>query len=207
MTADWWLIGLTGALVLVGIIQIIVFMLQLTAFRNQARRLKETIDVMKDNAVRELRAYVHITGGCSVFHEGNAIRGRLRIKNSGKTPAFKLTISAFTHRAEFPLPPGGTATLFREAKETGTEIPRAGAAALGAGNVQQVEDDIVADLTPKQRDSLNADDIAFYVYGEITYDDVFGHQRQTMYCLFIRGRDAVSGGGSLGQYGEGNEAT
>jgi len=205
MTADWWLIGLTGALVLVGIVQIVVFMLQLTAFRNQASRLKETIEVMRDTAERQLRAYVHIAGGCSVFHEGKAIRARLNIKNSGQTPAYKLTITAFTHRGEFPLPPAGTSKLFREAEETATEILRAGAAALAADGVQSNENEIV--LTPKERESLNADAIAIYLRGEITYDDVFGHQRHTAFRLYIMGRDAASGGGPLRQYGEGNEAT
>src|SRR5262249_51372179 len=126
-------------------------------------------------------------------------------KKCGQTPAYNLTITAFTHTRAFPLPPAGTSKLCREAEETATEILRAGAAALAADGVQSNENEIV--LTPKERESLNADAIAIYLRGEITYDDVFGHQRHTAFRLYIMGRDAASGGGPLRQYGEGNEAT
>jgi hypothetical protein len=44
--------------VLIGVVTFFIFVLQLVAFTAQARRLRQTIDLMKDTTERQLRAYV-----------------------------------------------------------------------------------------------------------------------------------------------------
>jgi hypothetical protein len=82
---DWWMIGLTLALIGVGL-------LQLAAFIVQAWRLVQTIHVMKETAERQLRAYVSIKQfGISpmIDTQTNALTGwelRLVWQNTGATP-------------------------------------------------------------------------------------------------------------------------
>src|ERR1700736_1160530 len=52
---DWWMIGATLALVCVGLLQFVAFVVQ-------ARRLGQTINIMEGTAGRQLRAYVGLKG-------------------------------------------------------------------------------------------------------------------------------------------------
>lgn len=84
-SADWWSICVAGG-------TLVVLVLQLAAFICQARRLGQTIHVMKDTAERQLRAYVSLKEfGASpmVDIQTNALIAwelRLTWQNTGATP-------------------------------------------------------------------------------------------------------------------------
>jgi hypothetical protein len=91
---DWYMFGVTVVLAFIAVLQLIAFIVQ-------ARRLGQTIDVMKDTAQRQLRAYVFLDGiDLRRFNDAvpNISPWRFRIawKNTGSTRARRF-VSKVSH--------------------------------------------------------------------------------------------------------------
>jgi hypothetical protein len=78
--SDWWLVWLTAALVGVGAAQCFVFSWQ-------GWQLRRTVKTMDNTAIRQLRAYVLVSGGEIKFPKPGAPEAQIVLKNCGKTPA------------------------------------------------------------------------------------------------------------------------
>jgi hypothetical protein len=107
---DWWLIGLTAGLILVGLGQLYLFYVQLriikeslddakeaadvattaaVASKDQAETLKKSLALTRKTTDRQLRAYVGIISS-SARIDIKDLRVTLTVSNRGKTPAFNL---------------------------------------------------------------------------------------------------------------------
>jgi hypothetical protein len=75
-SADWWLVRLTGALALVGILQFLALIGQAIVFRIQAKALRESVDLTRDVAGRQERD-MH----ASITEAGRAAGAMERIAN------------------------------------------------------------------------------------------------------------------------------
>jgi len=151
----------------------------------------------------QLRAYVYVSRAeiINVTIEGNGVpEAKIFIKNYGPTPARKminisnmigphidpptlnLSIpdkSFASHRTRMDLPPS-------DSFSSTTRGPRP--------------------LTQEEKRGLANKQLAFYVYGEIRYRDIFGRKQWTKYRLMTGGPVGVSGSVLFGCE-EGNEAT
>lgn len=172
----------------------------LTLWRSSEKMWNATQDALRHaerTAERELRAYVHISGGEIKFEPLNAPTWHLTVKNFGKTPAYD--VRQWTHMwiEEYPLkvklpapdadfktacsilPPGG-----HEEMVCRRDPPIPGEALNLIGTVKGT----------------------VYIYGEIRYRDAFGEDRVTKYRL-LYGGPTPNRGGFLKPDSEGNEAT
>lgn len=122
----------------------------------------------------------------------------MRIQNTGKTPAFEvrnwgdICIKEHPLRSQLPTKPAGL---------------NANASILGPGIISTKRFTYFPLLTPKETSDLMAGTIAIYVYGEITYRDVFKKQHFTRYRLMHHIMGGVIGVSTDLSFAEdGNEA-
>jgi hypothetical protein len=164
--SDQWLVYLTGGLVFVGVVQVFVFSIQ-------AYWLRQTIDVMRDTATRQLRAYVSVPKSRLLNLTGPGLaQSHVIIRNAGQTPAYNLRHVGGL--ALGPIPPNVGADEFRGPTTV---------AVLAPGD--QVEQITAAgrELTDDDRNELRSGAKSIHVYGDIRYKDAFGHERFTRYRL------------------------
>lgn len=162
----------------------------------QAVALFFTIQVTRRTAQRQLRAYIAITGDNPFVIEGeNGIRVVLRIKNVGKTPAFKLDHWMGTDLLETPLKvalPMGSFTsrnIYLPPGESLQLICHWDTQAYRRNNLMNL-------------DNLNQGALRFYIWGEIKHKDAF-HRNRYMRFRFTHRAGTESG---LDYCEEGNEA-
>jgi hypothetical protein len=141
-----------------------------------------TVAVMRRTAQRQLRAYVGVVRGELINIDGDdPIEATVIVKNSGQTPAREVVMWGGMAVRGFPLrdpinPP-----------EKGP--PRAQTLAAGAEFYKTEKSFKTAkgEITPAHPQMLKEGTISIYVYGEITYRDVFKKKRHTTYRLFCGG--------------------
>jgi hypothetical protein len=160
----------------------------------QARRLRQAVDAMRASERRDLRAYVVVNGGTIINVTGtpqpptpgqpvqpaaalvNPAIGpvaQLTLLNAGKTPARLVVCSAGIEFREFPLssPPALA------------EVASPARSVLGPGVASTATRRMPQQLTPQQVIDLLAGTGAVYVYGIITYEDVYRESHTTSFRL------------------------
>jgi hypothetical protein len=200
-------------LVIVGGAQIGLFYWQLRLIRVAADDAKRagiaaeraadataaSVDLARDTAKRQLRAYVTVNGVIRTKDPGD-LSGKgfavlVDIKNNGQTPASDSLQWARIEIREFPLvTPLPIHCL---------ENPTRGILPPEAKNLAFPT--FTRDLTTIEENAILANHTAVYVYGEIEYLDVFGDRHLTQFRFRCNGQ-----GYPLGMFkpdGEGNEAT
>jgi hypothetical protein len=174
---------------------VFVALLQLGAFIVQACRLGQTIQVMRDTAERQLRAYVSVdTAQITGINSGDNPVADLVVKNFGQTPAYDLTeMGGIAMGVSFNTipPPTGSHRMSR--------------ASLSAGAVTREFHPGPRPLTPEAIAALLAGTMTLWVYGEIHYRDAFKIERFTKYRFMIGGAVGIHGT-NLAICEEGNEA-
>jgi hypothetical protein len=200
-------------LVIVGVGQIGLFYWQLRLIRISADDAKRagiaaeraadatasSVDLARDTAKRQLRAYVTVNGVIRTKDPGHldaqGFAVLVDVRNVGQTPAYDLLQWANISIQEFPL----VTSLPIHCLENPTRsiLPRdAKSMAFPA---------FTRDLTTIEENAIRANHTAVYVYGEIDYLDVFGERHLTQFRFRCNGQ-----GYPLGLFkadGEGNEAT
>jgi hypothetical protein len=163
-----------------------------------------TVFVLIWTARRQLRAYVFVSSA-KIIHgiEDDRIpEAHVVIKNSGQTPAYKLTNVSGLAFDKYPAPPSLTLTVpdrdYLSLVRTRMD--------LGPGNETSPVTLAKRPLTAMGKISLTAGASAIWVYGEIRYRDVFWRKQWTKYRFMIGGPFGVTGGELVGCE-EGNEAT
>ncbi len=200
-------------LVVVGGGQIGLFYWQLRLIRTAADDAKKagiaaeraadataaSVDLARDTAKRQLRAYVTVNGVIRTKDPGDldgaGFAVLVDIKNSGQTPALDSLQWARIEIKEFPL-------------ETQLPIhclenPTKGILPPEAKNLQFPT--FTRALTIIEENAILANHTAIYVYGEVEYLDVFGERHLTQFRFRCNGQ-----GFPLGMFkpdGEGNNAT
>ncbi len=202
----WWLAVLTGGLVFAGIIQFGFLIrsdntarLAANAAERAADATAASVDLARDTAKRQLRAYVTVNGVIRTKDPGD-LNGQgfavlVDIKNSGQTPARDSLQWARIEIQEFPL----TTHLPIHCLEN----PTKGILPPEAKNLAFPT--FTRDLTTIEENAILANHTAIYVYGEIDYLDAFGDRHLTQFRFRCNGQ-----GYPLGMFKpdcEGNEAT
>ena len=152
-----------------------IALLQLIAFIFQAIRLKQTINVMKDTAERQLRAYVsgmpfHI----SSFDESHYAFVRFRITNEGQTPAYNMTHSAEIVLCPHPIP---DAFIF-PSNLTATSFPVVLFPHVPLEGIKGARIFTVDEIAGIRNGTMR-----IYMYGRIDYRDAF-HDKRTRWTTF-----------------------
>lgn len=151
---------------------------------------------------RELRAYIAGPTSANVrnFHSSTNPTVLLSFKNSGQTPAHNVCVWTSSAVATYPM-------------ENPPERPKGGAgegSSLGTVGPQgdfhnEIQSDIA--VTAAERAAVVAGHAAFFVYGEISYQDAFGKEREATFCHFYAGGRARGNDGPLATYHKWNRAT
>ncbi len=130
-----------------------------------------------DNGRQQLRAYV-FPDQANLVWEGTAkpTMAEIVIKNSGQTPAYKVSTAMTIGIREYPL---REELSVPSMPSKPTVMPPAGSATLSAGMAQP--------LTADQLKAVQKGTQAIYVFGDIAYTDAFGECRMTQYRLYYTG--------------------
>jgi hypothetical protein len=187
----FWLSAFTLAVFFSATVQVGLFFWQLILIKrgtqdaeNAGRAAKisadataESVELLRSNAIRELRAYVFVeTADISEFRDGKQPDCTVTIKNSGKTPAYSVShFGGFSFR-EFPL---------RQPLPTDDNSPTSTANVPSGGVVHKLLEGRV--LTSEQLRLLDASEAAFYCYGEVKYVDTFSVPHFTRYRFVLGG--------------------
>jgi len=189
---EWLLVGFTGLLWLVT-----TFLAAYTAkLWTATSRLVEGADA---TARRQLRAYVFVAEVKIEAPDGPEPRADITIRNTGGTPAYKVTVSAAASAANFP--PGKT--IFEETP-TGPESSRF---VFGPDGMGRRSIPLKTLLGPGAMASLRGETGALYVYGQIRYVDAFDEPQTTDFRFMIGGDDGWPSSDLMVVCPEGNEAT
>jgi hypothetical protein len=149
-------------------------------------------------AKRQLRAYVLVD---SVSIADLAIQSRTHtvavVKNFGLTPAYNLKQWSVMECGPFP--------VVTEIPLDGTAPERSGTSIIGPGGITSHVAKLERWLTPNDVSGLQGGEMAMYLKGTITYDDIFGESHRTEYMLFTGGDVGLRAG--MAGYDTGNTAT
>lgn len=203
--STYWMMLLTAGMLVIAAVQAWLFLTQLRLMRRSmavaesaALSAERSVETMQDTAKRQLRAYVSIDRAWIEFPEPGVPRVTVVIKNAGQTPAHNLHhwihqwIETYPLRVKLPEPPEG---FVMSASLLGT----------GATHNMQITSPQPIIKSPFF-EQIGTPDATIYVYGEVTYRDVFGQKHFLKYRL-MHGGPHKSPPGILSPCEEGNEAT
>ena len=136
-----------------------------------------------DNGHRQLRAYV-FPDQANLVWQGTAkpTVAEIVIKNSGQTPAYRLSSATVVLVGDFPLQ---TDLRVPAVPANRTVVPPAGNYGLSVTMEKP--------LTADQLQAIQKGRQAIYAFGEIAYEDAFGECRMTRYRFFYSGGGADIG--------------
>jgi hypothetical protein len=136
-----------------------------------------------DNGHRQLRAYV-FPDQANLVWQGTAkpTVAEIVIKNSGQTPAYRLSSATVILVGDFPLQ---TDLRVPAMPANRTVVPPAGNYGLSVAMEKP--------LTADQLQAIQKGRQAIYAFGEIAYEDAFGECRMTRYRFFYSGVGADIG--------------
>jgi hypothetical protein len=136
-----------------------------------------------DNGHRQLRAYVFPEQANLVWQgTGKPTVAEIVIKNSGQTPAYRLSTATTVLVSDRPLQ---TDLRVPAMPSNRTVVPPAGSYALSVAMDQP--------LTGDQLKAIQKGSQAVYAIGEVAYEDAFGECRMTRYRFFYSGAGADNG--------------
>lgn len=163
------------------------------------RTSQETVRLMGVTAERQLRAYVAVsTATIEGASLGVVPQATITLRNAGQTPAYNLGQWSMMGVAAYPL---------KVAPPKSDSQPIISRQTLGPGETLIAVPVFSRELDLTALIAIGAGKAAFYVTGEITYEDAFGHPRITRYFLFA-GKNVVNdGSGPMAAYLEGNHST
>ena len=140
--------------------------------RAQWRVMREQLNEMKTSSALDQRAWVGtIDASQFTFTLGQNVVVVVPVKNSGKTPALMVTTVAAMRTID-----AGKVPDFKDLKEpTGVGVIQPNAATyMSIFSDQILNKDMMEELTQGKR--------VLWIYGTITYDDVFGQHHWTTFA-------------------------
>lgn len=154
------------------------------------------VEIMKDTAEKQLRAYVSVDTTKVTDAQGNEVQQiGLSVRNGGLTPAYKLqawmTVAVRANEPTFPF-------------EEPMQLADKGWTLLDAKEAKLMKLDY-PQFSPEELAAVRANVRALYLWGEITYNDIFGVQRRTSFS-YLRDSANLPVGHWL-HCAHGNEAT
>lgn len=193
---DWvdfgiWIFDLL--LVVVGVLQWRVLKKQSELMGDHAGHLKKLADetqsnvdalkaqseLLQDSAQRDLRAYLGVANVYLTHADTPIPKGQVAISNFGKTPAYKVRQWIGIAIGPYPL----AAELVR--------CPYNGSVSIISPTVQHQSVVPVKKPIPPEL-LIGTLENTVYVYGQVTYEDAFGHTRNTSYRYIYGGSEGAS---------------
>lgn len=151
-------------------------------------------NIAEDTAERQLRAYVSPSVAWLDVSDDGHVVGHVHTKNYGSTPAINerhwisLWVEKFPLRVEL------------------TDAPddfQMGSAVLGPGGHHEMAHSLPNPICENIKAEIREGRVAIYVYGKITYDDIYGEPHESRYIYFCTGKEAFEEG-RVGPYMAGN---
>jgi hypothetical protein len=156
--------------------------------------------ISRDTARKQLRAYVQQTKSSVIkFEIGVPVEAIVTVKNTGQTPARETVFWTGITIREHPL-----AVMITD-KPSDEIMPHASRGDLGSGSAIHSPIKTDGNLNQSQFDQIRAGAQAVYVFGGVTYRDIFDKPWFTDFCLVLRGERIVVGD-SLTPYSKGNKS-
>ncbi|WP_199545003.1 hypothetical protein [Paraburkholderia kururiensis] len=216
-------ITINHRLLIVGILQLVVFLAQLLVFGYQALKLRETVDAsaaqsrdmkesiaasiraavamekvaissargsqaasesvaaLRERTAQQMRAYLSVVTGGATYQEsqkGLRFEANPVILNTGHTPAHRVNAVIRADILPLPLPDDFSFELPADSE--------AGQAVLGP-NQNRILSAVVQRNIPDEdvQKTKAGTGQALYVWGRVSYDDVFGEHRLTRFCQIM----------------------
>jgi hypothetical protein len=153
----------------------------------QAILMRQSVTASEEVAKRELRAYLTVVIGAAIFQERRPVEDggdlmfecRPLIVNNGQTPARKVTFKA-------------RAAIIRHLALKETYLPEDPDAGSGGSIIGPRQDAnmfaVVEGFCPDEEVNdikLGTGDRGLFVWGKVTYEDVFGDEHFTRFCQRI----------------------
>jgi hypothetical protein len=142
-----------------------------------AKAATDSVAALKERTAQQMRAYLAVVVGAAIYQERNKrlkFEGKPLLVNSGHTPAYKVGYRAEAAILPIPLPKDFTFPLPDEVT---------GEAMLGSqqnATLSAVLDDFCDDA--EVEDIKIGKDKCLYIWGIVTYEDIFGEARRTRFC-------------------------
>lgn len=179
---EWWLVVV--GFITFGVVgwQAILMRCHAKHFEKLARETAKSVAVSQDTAKRQLRAYIVVIIGDAMWQErekGYRFGALPLLKNSGQTPAYKVTFIAKAAILPTELPKD------YKLSEMGDE---AGETMVGPGHQMTMHakvDDFVHD-SEVQAIKTGDRDKSLYTWGIIRYEDCFGEPHYTRFCHRVK---------------------
>jgi hypothetical protein len=190
-TSAQWIMAIFGIIATgVSIAAVILLKMTLTATREAAEYGAEMVELTKDTAKRQLRAYMCISRTRVEWQNNRIIQVMVVFRNTGQTPARDIIMWGMIdpgHKDSFEIPEnyndGSRGTVGADGEYT------------HQGQTKPLDEE-----TWRQ---VRAREIPLWLWGELSYDDIFGQQkRSTPFRLKLHEREDV-----LFPVTEGNETT
>jgi hypothetical protein len=147
------------------------------------------LDVGKENAARQLRAYLGVAIGHAIYQEtsnNKRFEALPILINYGFSPAHKVAYWARAEILPFPLPPDFDFTQRSELASFAFTLHPRQELILNAFVDGLVDESEVEDIK-------RGDNKRLTIYGTVFYEDIFGLRRQTNFCQSIRWITAADG--------------
>jgi len=175
---------------------------QLTEIIKQYPELKKSADAATDSvnlarksAHLEERAWIIEITDTVPLADGKPISVPIQFKNTGKTPAKKFqghVVVTVLDAGQEPWFDYTSKTVPRTFMEIGTIFPNAPLDLSFKAGKRQGGEKKVIDVTPSIREQITRGDLYILVYGNITYDDIFGASHWMKFCQFNGGHLDIS---------------
>lgn len=194
-----WTIGLTLAIAICAFLQVLAIVGQIIVYCGQSKlmaaSLKETARAAKaaedavkssndaralaeDTARRQLRAYICVNTAALELFSSNMPSAIVNFKNCGQTPAYDVRVWIHTWIAHYPL---------TEILPTPPEDFQMSSNTIGPGGTTQMVPPKKPPLNQFLTSMLGSATATYFVYGQVTYKDVFGQEWYTNYRLMYGG--------------------
>ena len=143
------------------------------AMKDNARAVAAQIDILKDTASKQLRAYVHVEALTMSWTETYPVF-RVKIVNTGKTPATSVRSGGLVIL--------GDRKAIVAIQAVPENVSLGGNTVIGAESFNETV--LVADGYEAIRKNHISSDSMLYVYGSVEYEDVFSIRYKTDFGFF-----------------------
>lgn len=203
-TNNWWIMVFTGGLLFTASAQIGLFYWQLWLIRRSIEDTKiaasaaqksadvaeKSVEIMSDTAKKQLRAYLSVTIGSGSFQDRfSKIKFEVvpSLDNSGSTPAHKITYWAKSEILPVPLPDDFNFPHVDNKFQSSFVLGPNQGISLNA-----IVDEYIPDSEVEEVKIGNNRRV--YIWGIVSYEDVFGDSHYTKFChsiYFFTGADGL----------------
>lgn len=153
------------------------------AAKESAEAARAAVKLSDKNAERQLRAYIEVEIEKIDFNSTPSTPTEvvLKTKNVGQTPARETITVSWVDLRPWPHPPGGNWSGPTNPNPTSKSI-------INPGQARSFKTGTARGFTAAELAEIAIGNVRrFYIYGSVTYIDVFGADRVTEFCFAVKG--------------------